>query len=126
MDKVRLKFKSGIPIKLQNILAAYGFSYHSSKLGEWIMYQKVPEVPEFDNSGLSKAVQGHLRARINKIEDAYIDPYAHVKDIKEQCLKMADTLPALQAKWVLDWVTENLDNLYSTPPWEDEDHVYNC
>ncbi len=130
MNKVQLKFKSSMPLKLQNALVGLGFTYFDHKRDEWIIYEK--QIDD-DDSGVPKGVQQKLKRRIDNVINAYLDPYTRSQDIKDQCFKIASTLPKLEREWVRNWVTENIDSDFHSPkdtqgvpPWEDEDYMYNC
>lgn len=149
--KVMLKFKTGrnhLTVALENALNSFGFSCYSRKLDDWVIYEKylgpvqvdddddedeyeVPDLTELDLNfrDLPEETILNLEARLNKIVDAYLDPYSHTAAIRAQCMMLADSLPHRERDWVICWVAETIDKEYyggNYAPWEDGQHIGSC
>lgn len=136
-DSIKLRFKSSIPIRLENALTSFGFTRYARKQGVWVIYEKMPgqvvvkpddaaeDIVDPDEFGVTADVQDQLRARMYKLIDRYLDPYSNIPAIKIQCMAIANQLPDNQRDWVINWISKELDSDFHTPPWEDEDYQPN-
>lgn len=118
-NTVLLQFKESIPVKLENALADFGFTRYSRKIGEWVIYEKVLTPTSLNEFGMTKKVEDEIRHRLEKIIDAYLDPYSYTEAIREQCTRVANQLPKNQRAWVFKWIRDTID---CPPPWEDENY----
>lgn len=134
--KLMLKFKASIPINLRTALVDFGFQLYSAKHGDWVIFAKhhhypktkdkvVEDVPPELSETLGPPWEKDLEVRMNKIVDAYLDPYSHLGAIKAQIIHMSKTLPLEQEKWCLEWMDKNIDSEFFTPPWEDPNYEPN-
>lgn len=112
MSNTRLKFGPNLTPGLKSALLDFGFRLHSNKEGEWSIWEKVEPGVLSD-----KDWKTDLELRLNRIVDAYLDPYSHMGQIKSQVLGMCRSLPDEQKKWCLEWIDETIDRV---PPWESE------
>jgi len=110
-------------------LVNYGFKFYGYKKDKWVIYEKVL-TPKVVGKG-AKTWEKELEGRMNKIIDAFLDPYAHLDAIRKQIECVAQGLPPEQRLWIDEWVKRNIDSEHYSgeafdptrdPPWEDEDH----
>jgi hypothetical protein len=129
--KVMLKFSTNIPPQLETALYEFGFTYWGRKKNKWVIYEKVLGKPT-EMKEIAKAPekdwQTALEDRMNRIVDAYLDPYSHLEGIRQQIKGVQKNLPNDQQLWIDEWVERNLDSehypsaTYGDPPWEDENY----
>lgn len=133
--KMLLKFKADLPITYRTALVDFGFQFYSAKHGDFVIFSKPDHIMK--NQKITKAINSddpsedvlgapwetELEQRMNKIVDAYLDPYSHLGAIKAQIIHLARSLPDKeQEKWCYNWIDKNLDQEFFTPPWEDPDY----
>lgn len=122
--KARLKFKYNVPIGLELALTQkYGFTFHSRKAHEWVMFVKYGEDlgsgKDINYHDLPNEVQNDLTRRCNRIYGTFVEPEKHNKVIAQRCRNMARTLEPKQREWVLAWVRRNcnVDDDGADLPW---------
>jgi len=121
VPEVLVRFGSKFPPSLEAALADYGFELYARKHNKWVIYKK-----KLQPKGVIKEPNEvelwapKLEERINKIVDAFLDPYSNINSIREQLFNLAKGLPGEQEQFVLTWMKNNLDNEYFVPPWEDD------
>lgn len=116
---IRLQFKPSIPIRLENVLASFGFVLHSRKKDRWVIYRKTLDA----KPQLTYAIRENLEHKLNDILDEYYDPYPYILEIRTKCMEVAEGLSGAQKEWVLGWIETNIDDELCSVPWTDEDFL---
>jgi hypothetical protein len=115
--KAKLRFPGDLPWdKEYKLINEGGFVVFARKRNEWLILEKqVKKQPPktFEvlmNGKLPEDIQLSLRRRCNSVVSLYADPDAHVKAIRNRIENIAATLPKHQAKFLTEWMMENLDD----------------
>lgn len=114
-DRVLLKFRPDLPVGLRTALIEFGFTWHSTRYNEWVIFIK-----DRGTGGHQDDIewQTDLKVKMRKIMDSYLDPYAHLGAIKSKIVTMTQGLSKNQKDWCEDWITHEIEGT-GEPPWED-------
>lgn len=125
MGKVRakIKFKDGLPIKLQKHIAdKYGFVFHSRKFQEYLILEKHRAfiMGKEPAQSAKNATLSDLCSTNDKIElgrkcratvASFHDPEVSAAMIRFRIGEMSRPLNRAQKAWVQDWIERNVSAL---------------